>query len=153
MASKRELITKLKEVKKGKYSLLPCECDELILLLGGTTRERSRPKKPSIPYNRAMIGDIVFSFMERYEMLEANKHEYTQAVIDEAMLTCAKNRKEAIIMAVTWFERRNMHQGFWTKGINGEKHIENQLSELQRAAGCKQLSTVAEWKKIHKFKP
>jgi len=69
MTTKRELVKLLKAVKKEPRALTPAECDELILLLGGTTRPPHRPKSARKPMDWAAIGDVVFSFLENSETL------------------------------------------------------------------------------------
>lgn len=74
MATERGWLKLLKALRKEPRALSPAELDELILLLGGTTRPKSRPEVKVFGMNRRQlnyggIGSVVFSFMENAECL------------------------------------------------------------------------------------
>ena len=74
MATKREWLRELKAIKKEPRELSPAECDELILLLGGTTRPNHRPEVTVFGMNRrqlnfSSIGSVVFGYLENAEQL------------------------------------------------------------------------------------
>lgn len=74
MTANREWLRELKALKKKPRELSPAECDELILLLGGTTRLNHRPEVLAFGMNRRQlnwggIGSVVFSFLENTERL------------------------------------------------------------------------------------
>lgn len=170
MATKKELIQKLKLVKKGQATLTPVECDNLILLLGGIVRPRAAPKKPERPYNWAAICSVVFGFMENAEQLAWIESEQkagtdprliayelhgcyasTQQAIDwlkqykEAMRPIsAKNRTMAEHMAADWFKQRGIKLGI---GSSSVKFINNQLTAIQNAARLNQLQ-LDEWRTL-----
>lgn len=99
MTLKRELIRKIKAMKKDNVPLSPAECDELILLLGGTVRPPHRPKKENRPYNFAAVGGVFFGYLENAETVkeyEDDLRELSSADFQEkafARIT-AKNRAE-----------------------------------------------------------
>lgn len=74
MATKREWLQELKTLKKVPRALSPAECDELILLLGGTTRPNHRPEVKIFGgslrrSNWTAIAEVVFCFLENAERL------------------------------------------------------------------------------------
>lgn len=80
MTSKRDWLGKLKVLKKEPRALLPVECDELILLLGGTTRPNHRPEVMIFGGslrrgNWTAIAEVVFGFMENAEQVAQAKSE------------------------------------------------------------------------------
>ncbi|HEY4898607.1 MAG TPA: hypothetical protein VIH79_02685 [Candidatus Nanopelagicaceae bacterium] len=109
MTTKRDLIRELKSLKKKPRALLPAECDELILLLGGTIRQKHRPEVLVFGMNRRQInwgaiGSVVFSFLENAERLtrleaelkELSSPDYLKKVMASLPRTMtAKNRAEA----------------------------------------------------------
>ncbi len=83
MTTKRAWPSKLKALKKKPRLLSPAECDELIMLLGGSIRPNHRPKITIFGLNRRQvnqgaIASLVFSFLENTEhlmQLENELHE------------------------------------------------------------------------------
>jgi len=83
MTTKREWFRKLRALKNEPRFLTPSECDELILLLGGTVRPNHRPPKTFCNMNRrhlnqGAIASLVFSFLknaEHVKQLENELHE------------------------------------------------------------------------------
>lgn len=80
MATKREWLRKIKVLKKEPRPLSSAECDELILLLGGTIRPNHRPAITVFGMNRRQlnfgsIGSVVFGFLENAEQLAQVKSE------------------------------------------------------------------------------
>ncbi|MBK6957335.1 MAG: hypothetical protein IPH22_02140 [Nitrosomonas sp.] len=74
MTTKRGWLSKLKTLKTKPRELSPVECDELILLLGGTTRPNHRPEVRFLGGslrrgNWTAIAGVVFSFLENAERL------------------------------------------------------------------------------------
>lgn len=135
MATKRNWLRELKALKKKPRALSPAECDELILLLGGTVRPNHRPEVLAFGMNRRQlnqggIGSVVFGFLEnakRLSLLEAEIQELTSPDFMEKYLAelprrwsevhtskmTAKDRanavritKENVAAELTW--RKNM---------------------------------------------
>lgn len=87
MATKREWQRELKTLKKEPRALSPAECDELILLLDGTTRPNHRPEVKIFGgslrrSNWTAIAEVVFGFLEnteRLSQLEAEIQELSSA--------------------------------------------------------------------------
>ncbi|SEF53205.1 hypothetical protein [Nitrosomonas ureae] len=80
MTTKREWFRKLRALKNEPRFLTPNECDELILLLGGTVRPNHRPPKTFCNMNRrhlnqGAIASIVFGFLENAEQVKQLENE------------------------------------------------------------------------------
>lgn len=100
MATKSEWIRKLKALKKEARPLSPAECDELILLIGGTIKPKHRPEVKVFGINRRQlnwggIGSVVFSFLEnaeRLSQLEAEVKELSSPDYMEKYLAALPRR-------------------------------------------------------------
>ena len=73
----------LKSLKLDARPLLPAECDELILLIGGTIRPNHRPEVKIFGGslrrgNWTAIADVVFSFLKNDEDLAQAESELTE---------------------------------------------------------------------------
>lgn len=87
MTTKRDILKLLKTLKKEPRPLSPAECDELILLLGGTTRPNHRQEVKIFGGslrrgNWTAIAEVVFGFLEnaeRLSQLEAEIQELSSA--------------------------------------------------------------------------
>ena len=87
MTTKRDLMKLLRTLKKEPRALSPAECDELILLLGGTIRPNHRPEVKIFGGslrrgNWTAIAEVVFGFLEnaeRLSLLEAEIQELSSA--------------------------------------------------------------------------
>lgn len=80
MTTKREWFRKLRALKTEPRYLTPSECDELILLLGGTVRPNHRPPKTFCNMNirhlnQGAIASLVFGFLENAEHLKQLENE------------------------------------------------------------------------------
>ena len=162
---KRELIKKIKLMKEAAVPLSPSECDELILLLGGTTRSAKRPKKLARPFNFAAVGGVFFGYLQNYENVKEYQDDIRELNSD-AYLTksfariTAKNRTEAelsikdnIINEIQW--KTNLIDTFLPKSAKtqkqahemtakyftrlghsmNEKQVSNLIKDLKEAAG------------------
>lgn len=177
MPTKREWLRELKVLKKEPRALSSAECDELVLLLGGTVRPKHRPKSLKKPFNWAAIGSVVFSFLENAEVLvrleadlqelnspgflgkafptlAAKNHAEAERVFAESMVTARPNLESRIaglrpISAKNRAEAERMaSKWFSVRGQKlNKKAIENTLTSIQEKAGLKQLQ-LAEWREL-----
>lgn len=146
-------------MKNDLIPLSSSECDELILLLGGTVRERQRPTVKVCGVNRrrgnwAALGDIVYrSFYEAEKLAGLEKQLKTETdpkAIAEIERTipvlkpmCANTETEAIKLAVAHFH----HWGF---DLTFE-FIQREITQLKKEAGAKckgKLFWLNEWPEI-----
>ena len=129
MATKRAWLSRLAKLKAEPRPLTPAECDELRLLLGGTTRPKHRPellfrlhdgsKVSRRQTNWTAIGNVVFSIMASDQSI--------------------RNRAEAERAASRWFEARGVSLT--------PKQIKNELDAIRQRAGLRRLG-LAEWEDL-----
>lgn len=173
MATKREWLLILSNIKKEPRLLSPSECDELILLLGGTVRPNHRPEVIVFGKNRRManmtaIADIVFGFMSNAEELDRIEVELkngndprliahdvggwtpSTTTIEQANFYVARHIENLRPRAAkTRAEAERLAvQWFATRGVTlTQKQIQNELNAIREKAGLKRLGLV-EWRNL-----
>lgn len=90
MTTKRDWRRELKTLKKEPRALSPAECDELILLLGGTTRPNHRPEVKIFGGSRrrvnwTSIAEVVFCFLENAEQMALAESEIQELTSPDFM--------------------------------------------------------------------
>ncbi len=149
MATKREWLSKLKTLRDNPRALSPLECDELILLIGGTIRPRQRPEITVFGLNKrqlnySAIASVVFGFLENAERVKQLKKEllelncpdeiaHLKNMINILQPMTAKNRTEAERMASEWFVARDVAADMNPKKIKNALCIETKgwLKEIR----------------------
>lgn len=162
MTTKREWPRKLRALQKNPRPLTPAECEELILLVGGTTRPRSRPRTSARAANWTAVAEVVFSFLENAEQLVLLQSEhidvreraqqagelissaekarsYVDGRITALRPISAKTRSHAERKASEWFRLRDISLS--------PKQIQNALNSMRQEAGLKRLGLL-EWRAI-----
>lgn len=106
---KREWIKLLKDIKANPRQLTPTECDELILLLGGTARPNHRPvrmEKGEL-YREARAGVLADLVFEYFDMGKVKSRAEAERLTAEA-LGCSdlKRGAKAIQNELVWYRGR-----------------------------------------------